>query len=450
MAGASEPVDVSTKQQRIAQLARQSPEMSFTSLAYFIDIDWLREAYARVRKDAAPGVDGQTAADYAADLEANLRSLLERAKSGTYHAPPVRRVQIPKPGSATETRPLGIPTFEDKVLQRAVVMVLEPIYEQDFSACSYGFRPGRSAHQALESLWRQTMGMGGGWVVDVDVRKFFDTIDHAHLREFLKRRIRDGVLLRLIGKWLNAGVLEGGVLTHPEAGSPQGGVISPLLANLFLHYVLDEWFEREVRPRLKGAAFLVRYADDFVMGFRHESDARRVLEVLPKRFAKYGLTIHPEKTRLVRFERPPRGQPAEGTGAAEGPGTFDFLGFTHYWGRTRAGGWAVKQQTAKGRFQRSLAALTAWCRRNRHCPIAEQHATLSQKLQGHFAYYGITGNSQALARYRSAATWIWKRWLSRRRRGGWCSWDWINRLLARYPLPPARAIHSVCLPVASS
>lgn len=448
MAGASEPENVFTKQQRIAQLARQSPEMSFTSLAYFIDIDWLREAYARVRKDAAPGVDGQTAADYAENLEANLRSLLERAKSGTYHAPPVRRVRIPKPGSATETRPLGIPTFEDKVLQRAVVMVLEPIYEQDFSACSYGFRPGRSAHQALDALWRQTMGMGGGWVVDVDVRKFFDTIDHAHLREFLKRRIRDGVLLRWIGKWLNAGVLDGGVVTRPESGSPQGGVISPLLANLFLHYVLDEWFEREVRPRLKGAAFLVRYADDFVMGFQHESDARRVREVLPKRFSKYGLTIHPEKTRLVRFERPPRHPATAGTGEAAEPGTFDFLGFTHYWGRSRSGGWVVKRKTAKDRFQRSLAALTAWCRQHRHDPLAEQHATLCQKLRGHFAYYGITGNSQALGRYRTAATWLWKRWLSRRRRGGWCSWDWINRLLERYPLPPARAIHSVCNPVA--
>jgi group II intron reverse transcriptase/maturase len=450
MAGASEPVDVSTKQQRIAQLARQSPEMSFTSLAHFIDIDWLREAYARVRKDAAPGVDGQTGEDYAANLEGNLRSLLERAKSGTYQAPPVRRVHIPKAGSATETRPLGIPTFEDKVLQRAVAMVLEPIYEQDFKDCSYGFRPGRSAHQALDVLWRQAMHVGGGWVVDVDVRKFFDTIDHAHLRDYLKRRIRDGVLLRLIGKWLNAGVLDAGVLTHPEAGSPQGGVISPLLANLFLHYVLDEWFEREVQPRLKGASFLIRYADDFVMGFQHESDARRVLAVLPKRFSKYGLTIHPEKTRLVRFERPSRGSGASESGKATDPGTYDFLGFTHYWGRSRTGTWVVKRKTAKNRFQRGVSALTAWCRQHRHRPLAEQHAALRQKLLGHYAYYGITGNSQALGRYRTAATWVWKRWLSRRRRGGWCSWDWINRLLERYPLPRALAIHSVCRPVASS
>ena len=304
MAGASKPVDVSTKQQRIAELARQSPEMGFTSLAHFIDIDWLTGAFNRTRKDGAVGVDGQDGDDYAANLEGNLQSLLDRAKSGTYQAPPVRRVHIPKAGSATETRPLGIPTFEDKVLQRAVVMVLEAVYEQDFKDCSYGFRPGRSAHQALDSLWRQTMGIRGGWIVDVDIRKFFDTIDHGHLRDFLKRRIRDGVLLRLIGKWLNAGVLEDGCVTHPEMGSPQGGVVSPMLSNVFLHYVLDEWFEREVQPRLKGQSFLIRYADDFVMGFSCEEDARRVMDVLPKRFEKYGLTIHPDKTRLVPFERP--------------------------------------------------------------------------------------------------------------------------------------------------
>src|SRR5271157_2509238 len=259
MAGASKPLTVPTKQQRIAELAEQSPEMGFTSLAYFIDNNWLSQAYHRTRKDGALGVDGQTAEDYSVNLEDNLLSLLDRAKSGTYFAPPVRRAYIPKAGSATETRPLGIPTFEDKVLQRAVVMVLEPLYEQDFLDCSYGFRPGRSAHQALDALWQKTMAMGGGWILDVDIRKFFDTIDHGHLRVFLKRRVRDGVLLRLIDKWLNAGVLEDGCITHPETGNPQGGVVSPLLSNLFLHYVLDEWFEQEVRPRLKGQSFLIRY-----------------------------------------------------------------------------------------------------------------------------------------------------------------------------------------------
>ena len=303
MAGASEPDPVSTKRQRIAELAKQSPRMGFTSLNHHLDLIWLVEAYNRTRKDGAPGVDGQTAEDYGRCLLDNLESLLDRAKSGTYWAPPVRRVRIPK-GTGTETRPLGIPTLEDKVLQRAVVLALEPIYEQDFLPCSYGFRPGRSAHQALQALWQQVMAPGGCWLVEVDIRKFFDTLDHAHLRTLLQQRVRDGVLLRLIDKWLQAGVLEGGELTYPEAGTPQGGVISPLLANVYLHYVLDEWFAQVVKPRLKGRAFLVRYADDFVMGFACEEDARRVLDVLPKRFGKYGLTIHPDKTRLLPFVRP--------------------------------------------------------------------------------------------------------------------------------------------------
>jgi group II intron reverse transcriptase/maturase len=418
--------------------------MGFTSLAYFIDVDWLLRAYEKTRKDGAVGVDGQTAEDYAADLKGNLRSLLERVKSGTYQAPPVRRVHIPKAGSAAETRPLGIPTFEDKVLQRAVVMVLESIYEQDFLDCSYGFRPGRSAHQALDAVWQQTTGMGGGWILDVDVRKFFDTIDHGHLRDFLKRRIRDGVLLRLIGKWLNAGVLEDGCVTHPATGSPQGGVVSPILSNLFLHYVLDDWFEREVRPRLKGRSFLTRYADDFVMGFACEEDARRVLAVLPKRFAKYGLTIHPEKTRLVPFERPDRTPKRADEERREPPGTFDLLGFTHFWSRSLKGHPVVKRKTSRSRFSRGLRSLKEWFRANRHLDVSTQHQTLSQKLTGHFAYYGITGNSVALSRFRWSAARLWRRSLSRRRRDGALAWDHFNRFLERFPLPPPIAIHSVC------
>ena len=325
---------VSTKQQRIAELAKQSPQMGFTSLAYLMDIDWLREAYRRTRKDGAVGVDGMTAAEYEQNLEANLQSLLDRAKSGTYQAPPVRRVHIPKGGSKTETRPIGIPTLEDKILQRAVVMLLEPIYEQDFYDCSFGFRPGRSAHGALETFWKQTMDSAGCTVLEVDIRKFFDSLDHAHLRELIRRRVRDGVLLRRIGKWLHAGVLEDGSVSYPESGSPQGAVISPLLSNIFLHYVLDEWFEREVKPCLKGRAYLIRFADDFVIGFTHEADARRVLEVLPKRFGKYGLTIHPAKTRLVPF-RHPEGRKNEHEDETNGPGTFDLLGFTHYWSNQR-------------------------------------------------------------------------------------------------------------------
>jgi group II intron reverse transcriptase/maturase len=424
--------------------------MAFTNLAHHIDLDWLLTAYTQTRKDGAVGVDGRTADDYEADLKANLQDLLNRAKSGTYVAPPVRRVHIPKAGSPQETRPIGIPTFEDKILQRAVLMVLEPLYETDFLDVSHGFRPGRSAHGALDALWKQAMKLGGGWIVDVDLRKFFDTIDKGHLREFLKRRVRDGVILRLIGKWLNAGVLEDGVVTTPEHGTPQGGVASPLLANIFLHYVLDEWFEAEVRPRLRGEAFLIRYADDFLIGVAREEDARRILEVLPKRMSKYGLTVHPEKTRLVRFQ-PPEADDSEPTErSATAPRTFDFLGFTHYWGRSRRGGWVVKRKTAKGRLKRALQAVSAWCRENRHRPIAEQHRTLTQKLRGHYAYYGITGNFFSLQDFLEGTRRIWRRWLSRRRRSGPLSWPEFLRLEQRYGLPRARVVHSVLSGAAKS
>lgn len=417
--------------------------MGLTSLAHHIDLRWLHEAYVRTRPDGAPGVDGQTIRDYNERLGENLQSLLERAKSGTYRAPPVRRVHIPK-GTGSETRPIGIPTFEDKVLQRAVTMVLEAVYEQDFKDCSYGFRPGRSAHQALDALWKRTMAMGGGWILEVDIRKFFDTLDHAHLRDLLGQRIRDGVLLRLIGKWLNAGVLEDGNLTFPDKGSPQGGVISPLLANVYLHYVLDVWFESEVQPRLRGRAFLIRYADDFVMGFSHEEDARRVLEVLPKRFGKYGLTLHPDKTRLLAFRPPAESSPErEAPGGGSASESFELLGFTHFWGRSRAGRWVVKRRTSKERLRRAIHRTAEWCRLHRHEPIAVQHQTLSRKLQGHCAYYGITGNSEGLRRLRDAMTRAWRKWLSRRKRGRSMTWDALNCLLERFPLPAARVVHSV-------
>lgn len=435
------PSSVSTKRQRIAELARQSPQMGFTSLAYLMDLDWLYEAWQCTRKNGAAGVDRQTAAEYEQNLESNLRSLLERAKSGTYRAPPVRRVHIPKGGSSTETRPIGIPTIEDKILQRAVVMLMESIYEQDFYDCSYGFRPGRSAHQALDALWRQTMGTQGGWMLEVDIRKFFDTLDHSHLRRLVQQRVRDGVLLRLIGKWLNAGVMEEGCVSYPESGSPQGGVVSPILANLYLHYVLDEWFEKQVKPQLAGRVFLIRYADDFVIGFTDERDARRVMEVLPKRFGKYGLTIHPDKTRLIPFSNPSRR--TRGGGGPEA-GTFDLLGFTHYWGKSRRGPWVVKRKTASKRLSRAIASVAQWCRQNRHRPISEQRQTLNQKLCGHYAYYGITGNACALSAFRKAVRHVWRKWLSRRNRQRGMTWDKFEQLLERYPLVAVRTVHSVC------
>jgi RNA-directed DNA polymerase len=421
--------------------------MGFFSLAHHIDLRWLHAAYLQVRPDGAAGVDGQTLQDYTANLGDNLRSLLERAKSGTYWAPPVRRAYLFKEVGG-EPRPIGIPTFEDKILQRAVVLILEAVYEQDFLDCSYGFRPGRSAHQALDALWQQTMKMGGGWIVEVDIRKFFDSLDKGQLRDLLRRRIPDGVLLRLIDKWLQAGVQEDGALTYPETGTPQGGVLSPLLANVYLHYVLDVWFKEEVQPRLQGSAFLIRYADDFVMGFACEEDARRVLEVLPKRFGKYGLTLHPDKTRRVAFGSPARAS-QDDSGKDSTPGTFDLLGFTHFWARSRQGKWIVKRRTAPNRLQRAFRKIAAWCRGNRHEPVAEQHQTLGRKLHGHFGYYGITGNGGALHRFRDGVIRLWRKWLSRRTRGDPWTWERMIRMLKSFPLPAAVVVHSVCRLVAN-
>jgi RNA-directed DNA polymerase len=433
MAETQNSVDVSTKLERVAKQAKEFPELSFRTLAHHIDIEWLKEAYRRTRKDGAPGIDGQSAEAYAAKLEENLQSLLDRAKSGTYRAPPVKRVFIPKGNG--EQRPIGIPTFEDKVLQRAVAMVLEAIYEQDFLDCSYGFRPSRSAHQALAFLQREAVWTAGGWVLEVDIRKFFDTLDHGKLREILRLRVLDGVLLRLVGKWLQAGVLEEGGVSYPDKGSPQGGVISPLLANIFLHEVLDRWFEREVKPRLSGKASLVRYADDAVFLFAQEADARRVLAVLGKRLEKYGLTLHPEKTRLVNFRRPDRQAPPSTGDAATEPGTFNLLGFTHYWGKSRLGKWVVKRRTAKDRFTRALKRVTEWCRRYRHHEVRWQWQMLGKKLRGHFGYYGIIGNYEALARFRHEVIGIWRKWLDRRSQRAKMSWEKMHRLLERYRLP---------------
>jgi RNA-directed DNA polymerase len=423
---------ISTRLERIATLARQLRDQPLTTLAHHIDLEWLREAHRRTRKDGATGVDGQPADAYAAHLEDNLRSLLERAKSGTYRAPPVRRAYIPK--DSGEMRPLGIPTFEDKVLQRAVAMVLEAVYEPEFLDCSYGFRPGRSAQQALDVLHREASKMAGGWIIEVDIRKYFDSIDHERLRE-VRGRIRDGVIQRLIGKWLNAGVLEDGAVTRLEAGSPQGGVVSPVLANIFLHEVLDVWFHREVCGRLRGRAHLVRYADDAVMLFEYEEDARRVMTVLPKRFGKYSLTLHPGKTRLLPFKRPDRMTRTRGDDdGPDEPGTFNFLGFTIHWARSpMTGKWVVKMRTAADRFRRALRSLSQGCKANRHEPLDRQQQALNHTLRGHYGYYGRKGNRAGCWSLQRRAVLEWWRWLRRRSQRG-LSWDTMARLLQRYPL----------------
>ena len=433
---------VSTRLQRIAQLAREDRERSFMSLAHHIDVDFLREAYRRTRKDGATGVDGQTAADYERNLEENLLDLLDRFKSGRYKAPPVRRVYIPKGSDSSKKRPIGVPTFEDKVLQRAVAMVLEAVYEQDFLGCSYGFRPQRSAHQAIGDLWKSLMEMGGGWVLEADIEGFYDNLDPGHLRDFLDQRVRDGVLRRTLDKWLKAGVMEAGTLSHPATGTPQGGVVSPILSNIYLHKVLDEWFEARVRPRLIGQASLIRFADDFVVVFQLETDARRVLEVLPKRFARYGLRLHPDKTRLTRFERPRKPEPDRAQPDAE-PRSFDFLGFSHYWERSRRGTWVVKRKTASDRTTRFLRKLNLWCQENRHVPVTLQHAQLLSKLRGYYEYYGITGNSRSLSSLQHKVKRIWRKWLSRRSRTSNLIWKRFNLLLERYPLPNPRICHRV-------
>lgn len=422
---------VSTKTERIAKLAKQAPGMVIRTLAHHVGVTWLHEAYRRTRKNGATGVDGQTADEYARDLEGNLARLLESAKSGSYRAPPVRRVHIPKGDG--QTRPLGIPTFEDKVLQRAVAMLLEAVYEQDFLDCSYGFRPGRSAHQALGALRDALMEMGGGWVLEVDIRNYFGSIDHAHLRGVLQQRIGDGVVLRLIGKWLNVGVMEEGQLSYPESGTPQGGVISPLLSNVYLHVVLDTWFESEVKARLRGRAKLVRFADDFVIAFEREDDARRVHGVLPKRFEKYGLTLHPEKTRLVPFQKPSWSQGDDGT--TGGRETFDLLGFTLYWARSERRYWVIKLETARNRFTRTLHRLNDWCRRNRHQAVREQWQHICRGLIGHFNYFGVMGNAGRLLALRYAAYRIWRMWLNRRSQRARVTWAKMRLLTQRYPLP---------------
>jgi len=428
---------VSTKQGRIAELARQSPKMVLTTLAHHIDLEWMHEAYRRTRKDGAAGIDGQTAAEYEQKLQENLQSLLDRFKSGTYYAPPVRRVHIPK-GDGRKTRPIGIPTFEDKVLQTAVKMVLESVYEQDFLDCSYGFRPGRSAHQALDAVWEGLMAMRGGWVLEVDVESFFDSVEHGHLRGFLDQRVRDGVVRRAIDKWLNAGVMEEGCLRHPETGTPQGGVVSPVLANIYLHEVIDRWFVEQVRPRMRGAAVLVRYADDMVMIFKHEDDARRVEQVLPKRFGKYGLRLHPQKTRLVEV-RPP----APGSDSGKGTGSFALLGFSHFWGKSQKGRWVLRRRTAPDRFTRALRRVVQWCRWNRHESLTQQGDMLSAKLRGHYQYYGVTGNSGALQRFWYEVKRGWFKWLTRRNPRATMTWDAFYQLPVVGRLAAPRVVHSV-------
>lgn len=427
---------VYTKLQWIAEMATSKPQLIFTSLAHLIDIPFLREAWQRIRKNVSPGIDGMTADEYAVNLEANLENLHQRLINGTYTAPPVKRVWILKEDG--RKRPIGMSALEDKVVQRAATMLMGAVYEQDFYPCSFGFREGRSQHMALHEIREQCHNLKINWIIDADVSGCFDNISHGKLQEIIRQRINDGGLLRLVGKWLHAGVMDGGILTYPDKGTQQGGVISPLFANIFLHTILDDWFVKAVQPRMKGNCFLVRYADDFVIGFELESDARRVMEVLPKRLDKFGLTIHPEKTRLVAF-RPP----TQRSGEKKGEGTFNFLGFTHYWAKSKRGFWVIKRKTMRKRLQKAKSAIWRWCRENRHEPLAEQHMALVQKLRGHYQYYSVRSNYTCINEFWWHTRRAWRYWLSRRSSKSEINWKKYVKMLESYPLPQPRIIHQI-------
>lgn len=418
---------VSLKLDQLRAQARQHPQRVFTTLHHLVDTNFLREAYRLTRKDAATGADGVTAEEYAEHLERNLESLHERFKEGRYVAPFVRRVWIDKEDGSQ--RPIGIPAFEDKILQRAISMILSAIYEVDFYDFSYGFREKRSPHDAIKSVRDGCYEAKVCTVIDADVSKFFDDMPHDRIREILRLRINDGKIIQLIGKWLNAGVVEGGNISYPSCGSPQGGVISPLIANIFLHHVLDEWFVDVVQPKLKGRSFLVRFADDFILGCEVDIDARKVMRVLSKRFDRYGLSIHPDKSKMVHFRWPSRFSRKSRTG------TFDFLGFTHFWGRSRSGHWVVKRQTMRKRQARAMRVIYLYCQSNKHEPLRDQLKGLRVKLIGLYNYYGIRCNYRSLWMIYQYTRECWRKWLSRRSNTGVISWKKFEQFLKIWKLP---------------
>jgi group II intron reverse transcriptase/maturase len=425
---------VSTKLARIAEQSKRDVTLVFTTLAHLMDEDFLTEAFYQLRKDAAAGIDEMTATEYAVNLGERIADLHRRMVAREYRAQPARRVWIPK-GDGGQ-RPLAILVLEDKIVQRAVAMLLEAIYEPHFCEFSFGFRRQRSAHQALTYLRQQCLEHDINWIIDADIAKFFDTISWEELRTILQKRVNDGAILRLIGMWLHVGVVEGDRVTNQEMGTPQGAPISPILANIFLHIVLDEWFQTEVRPRMGGNCFQVRFADDFVMGFNLKSDAERVYQVLPKRFERFGLRIHPEKSRMVQFSRPYWKQ-------GKGPGSFAFLGFTHYWGKTLSGGWTIKRKTQGKRLSRFLSGIGDWCKENRHETMAKQYGILSAKLRGHYQYYGVRGNFKMLEVVYEGTRVKWKKWLSRRNSKDRMGWEkFAAQVEEIFGLPKPRIVHA--------
>jgi len=423
--------------ERVRQAAVRDRKQRFTALLHHVyDIERLRAAYLALKRDAAAGIDGETWRHYGEALEENLRDLSERLKRGAYRAKPVRRVFIPKADG--RQRPLGVPALEDKIVQRAVVEVLNAIYETDFLGFSYGFRPGRSPHQALDALSVGITTKKVNWVLDADIRGFFDTLDHGWLVKFVEHRIADRRVVRLIQKWLNAGVLEDGKRTRSDVGTVQGGSISPLLANLYLHYAFDLWVQRWREKQARGDVVVVRFADDFVVGFEHREEAERFLVELRERFARFGLTLHPDKTRLLPFGRKAARDWRDRGGPK--PGTFNFLGFTHSCGKTRKGWFTVLRQTMRQRLQAKLVALKEALRRRMHLPVPEQGAYLRTVVAGHVRYFGVPNNGASIGLFRKAAGWLWWRVLKRRSQKHRLSWRRMKRYIDRW-LPPARICH---------
>jgi group II intron reverse transcriptase/maturase len=421
---------MSTGLDRIAELARANKTLQFTSIAHLLTVTALERAWSGLRKDASAGVDGVTYAEYGGHIRENLEQLHDRLGNGQYRAQPLRRVYIPKDGG-TE-RPISIPVLEDKIVQKAALELLTAIYEQDFLGCSYGFRPGRNAQQGLDEIGRVICRRPVGYVLEADISAYFDTIVRGQLMELIEKRVRDGGMLRLIGKWIHAGVLEDGRLLVTQTGVGQGQVISPLLANIYLHYVLDEWFEDVVKPRLRGEAYEIRYADDFIVCFQYREDAERVLEELRQRFEQYGLRLHPDKTRLIEFGRAALTKSEAGGGPK--PATFDFLGFTHVCRRSRRGKFTIHVRTMRTRLRRSLKRVSAWCQRHRHEPVVEQWAALNAMLRGHYQYYGRPTNFRRLWEFYRTVRRLWRKWLNRRTRGRTLPWRRYAELLVAYPL----------------
>jgi group II intron reverse transcriptase/maturase len=413
---------------KVGEIAKRDPQRRLQGLAHLIDEQALKRAYGRIRKNAAVGVDGITKEQYGERLDDNARELREQMRTWRYRHQPIRRVHIPK--EQGKTRPIGISCIADKMVQEALREVLEVLYEPVFMECSYGFRPGRSAHDALRALDRARMQGEANWVLEADIESYFDSIDRKMLMDMLRERVDDKAFLRLVGKCLHVGILDGERYSEPDEGTVQGSVLSPLLGNVYLHQVLDVWFEREVRPRLRGKARLVRYADDFVIGFEREDDAKQVWAVIGRRFGRYGLRLHPDKTRLMPHKRPPPGSPG-----GKGPATFDFLGLTHYWRRGRTGTWVAAVKTRKARLRRAITAVTEWCRRHRHLPVEEQHAALSRKLTGHYNYFGVNGNLRCTAHLYHWVHHAWWMWLNRRSQRAAMPWKRFLALLAAHPLP---------------